>query len=101
MSTSLSYHEQLEGAIAFIKRYNSFLVVAHEQPDGDAISSCSAMTWLLEQFNKQVIIINESELPGRLSYLYQYDNIKRFDRDAVLQFDAVIALDCADYSRLV
>ena len=100
MITSHSYDEQLEGVIAFIERYNSFLVVAHEQPDGDAISSCSAMTWLLEQYNKQVIIINESELPGRLSYLYQYDNIKRFNRDDSLQFDAVIALDCADYSRL-
>ena len=60
---------QLEEAIAFIQGYSSYLVVAHENPDGDAISSCAAMSWLLEQYGKQVTIVNQSELPGRLSSL--------------------------------
>lgn len=100
MSVALHYSEQLEKAIAFINRYESFLVVAHEHPDGDAISSCSAMSWLLEQFGKKVIITNESELPGRLSFLYHYDSIMKYESTLELQYDAVIALDCADYSRL-
>lgn len=100
MIQALSYHEQLEEAVAFIKRYDSFLVVAHEQPDGDALSSCAAMTWLLEQFNKKVVITNESELPKRLSYLYHYESIKQYEEEMELAFDAVIALDCADYLRL-
>jgi len=100
MSTADKYESQLQEAIAFIQGYSSYLVVAHENPDGDAISSCAAMSWLLEQYGKQVTIVNQSELPGRLSYLYHYEDIVQYDVNAELQFDAVIALDCADASRL-
>jgi len=100
MSSAKLYVDQLEEAIVFIKDYSSFLVVSHVQPDGDAISSCSAMCWLLEQYGKQVTIINESELPGRLNYLYQYDHIKQYSPTDTYPFDAVIALDCADYKRI-
>lgn len=101
MSTNQrSYTQLLEEAVAFIQGHSSFLIVSHVQPDGDAISSCSAMAWLVEQFGKQATIINESELPSRLSYLYHYENILKYEEHLSVQFDAVIALDCADDKRM-
>lgn len=100
MSIAANYEAQLKEAIAFLQGYSSYLVVAHENPDGDAISSCAAMSWLLEQYGKSITIVNQSELPGRLSYLYHYDDIIQYQSDLELQFDAAIALDCADASRL-
>lgn len=100
MSIAASYEAQLKEAIAFIQGYSSYLVVAHENPDGDAISSCAAMSWLLEQYGKQVTIINQSDLPKRLDYLYRYDDIIQYKDELDLNFEAVIALDCADASRM-
>jgi len=100
MNIAASYDAQLQEAIAFLQGYSSYLVVAHENPDGDAISSCAAMSWLLEQYGKQVTIVNQSTLPGRLSYLYRYDDILQYSNELELSFDAVVALDCADASRL-
>lgn len=100
MNNKEQYEKQLEEAIAFIKGYSSFLIVSHVNPDGDAISSSSAVAWCLKQLGKQAIIINESELPKRLNYLYRYDSILRYEPQMELAFDAVIAVDCADDSRM-
>lgn len=100
MNIAADYKAQLQEAIAFIQGYSSYLVVAHENPDGDAISSCAAMSWLLEQYGKKITIVNQSELPSRLSYLYHYDDIIQYSSEQDLPFDAVIALDCADASRM-
>lgn len=96
----LLYVKQLEEAVAFIKGYSSFLIVSHINPDGDAISASSAAAWICEQLGKQATIINESELPKRLNYLYRYDTIVQYNQDLSLAFDAVIAVDCADDKRM-
>lgn len=100
MNIAANYNAQLQEAIAFTQGYSSYLVVAHENPDGDAISSCAAMSWLLEQYGKKITIVNQSELPNRLSYLYHYDDIIQYHSELELHFDAVVALDCADASRM-
>lgn len=100
MNNKPQYVKQLEEAIAFIKGYSSFLIVSHVNPDGDAVSSSSAVAWCLEQLGKQAIIINESELPKRLDYVYRYHSILRYEPDMSLAFDAVIAVDCADDKRM-
>lgn len=91
----------LDEALDFVKDNASFLVVSHVQPDGDAISSTVVVGWLLHRLGKKVTMANESELPSRLGYLYKYDEIvslKKGKLDA--QFDAVIAVDCADFQRI-
>lgn len=93
---------QLEEALAFMKDNASFLVVSHVQPDGDAISSTLVVGWLLERLGKKSILINESELPARLQYLRGFDHILslKHEQPEGLDFDAVIAVDCADYRRM-
>lgn len=93
--------QQLDEALAFIKDNASFLVVSHVQPDGDAISSTLVVGWLLERLGKKAVLINESELPSRLQYLRGFEDIVTLThKKPELSFDAVIAVDCADYRRM-
>lgn len=95
------YLSQLDEALAFIKANASFLVVSHVQPDGDAISSTVVVSWLLERMGKKAILVNESELPSRLSYLHHFDQIVSLKQQKPeASFDAVIAVDCADNRRI-
>lgn len=96
-----SYLQLLDDALSFIRRHDRFLVVAHVQPDGDAISSTSAVGWLLDKLGKSAVLINENKPPSRLSYLWGYEQIVCL-RDEPLQekFKAVISVDCADFARI-
>ncbi|WP_240941592.1 bifunctional oligoribonuclease/PAP phosphatase NrnA [Paenibacillus sp. HB172176] len=84
-----------------MKDHASFLVVSHVQPDGDAISSTVVTAWLLNELGKSYTMVNESELPGRMQYLYQYEAIHSL-KSSPLEgtYDAVIAVDCADFRRI-
>lgn len=96
------YSAQLEAAKQFIIEHDQFLVVSHVHPDGDAISSTCAIGYLLEKLGKSFWMINESPIPPKLSYLYGSSNIIQFDENRSFNetFDAVIALDCADFERI-
>lgn len=99
--TIQGYLEQLDEALAFMRSAESFLVVSHVQPDGDAISSTVVVGWLLQKLGKSAVLINEDELPSRLSYLYQFDSIINYKLSPPEQtYDAIIAIDCADYRRI-
>lgn len=96
-----SYMKQLDQALSFMKQGQRFLVVSHVQPDGDAISSTVAISWLLQKLGKSAVLMNESKLPSRLSFLYQFDRIIQYTDAAPDQmFDTIIAVDCADFRRI-
>lgn len=93
---------QLKQAKAFIEEHHRFLVVAHIQPDGDAISSTCAIAYLLEHLGKSYVLMNESPLPPKFAFLYGSERIQQFNEQEVHgeKFDAIITLDCADAKRL-
>ncbi len=96
-----SYLKQLDLALEFMRNADHFLVVSHVQPDGDAISSTVVVGWLLQKLGKSAVLINEGELPSRLSFLDQFDSILNYKKAAPpQQFDAIIAVDCADFKRI-
>lgn len=93
--------EQLKASKQFIEQHDQFLVVSHVMPDGDAASSTCAVGLLLQALNKQYTMINEHSLPRKLSYLPGFDDIQVYSEATFPHvFDAVIAVDCADYSRI-
>lgn len=101
--TTLSYAQQMEKARHFIQDGNHFLIVAHVQPDGDAISSTLAVGWLLRQWNKSFVMVNENGVPNKLGYLPWFEQIQiDADRENIASklFDTVICVDCADYARI-
>lgn len=101
MTAANSYAVQLDQALSFMKSADRFLVVSHVQPDGDAISSTLVVDWLLRKLGKSTVLINESELPSRLSYLDNVATIINYKTDTPEQkFDSIIAVDCADFKRI-
>jgi len=95
------WEAQLDAAVDFIKERDDFLVVSHVQPDGDAISSTLAIAWLLGKLGKRCTLFNEGPVPERLSYLWGSDSIlTNASGTAGRAYRHVIAVDCADFSRV-
>lgn len=92
---------QLTESAKFINEHDHFLVVSHIQPDGDAISSTCAVGLILEQLNKQYVLINEESVPTKFTFLQGASAIQSLsDVTNVPLYQYVIAVDCADFSRM-
>ena len=88
----------LDNILEEIKKAETILVLAHENPDGDAIGSCLAMKSALKQLGKNADVIIR-EFPRAFDFLPGREDVKT-DSD-IKEYDLVISLDCADFKRLV
>lgn len=79
-----------------IDKSNSIVLLAHEDPDGDAIGSLIAFYLILRDMNKDVEVI-ASKIPERFKYLEDIDKIVD---NSQKNFDLVIVLDCASKKRI-
>ena len=83
-----------------LREHDRFLVVTHENPDGDALGSLLASTLALRQLGKDVhmYLAGHAPLPGEYTFM-PLDELKRTlpadDDQRVL-----LAVDCANESRL-
>jgi len=81
-----------------IKTRDSFVLVGHIGPDGDAVGSCFGLAYALENMGKKVSVVlgaypqKYKIIPGE-KFLCK-GNFKK------LEVDVLIALDCADATRL-
>jgi len=82
-----------------INDHESFVVLSHVRPDGDAIGSQLALGSALEGMGKTVHYVNEDGLPSNLAFLPDSDKILTPPKD-VLDVEVCIALDCATKPRL-
>lgn len=80
-----------------LKHYSSVAIVSHMRPDGDTIGSALALSLGLEQLGIETQVLCESVIPESFSY---FPETKRFLREAVRPFEAVVLVDCADESRI-
>lgn len=84
--------------IELIHKRSSFVLTGHISPDGDAIGSCFGLAFALKKLGKNVTVVLEpypqkfNVIPGR-DFLYT-GNVNNLD------VDVLIALDCADLTRL-
>lgn len=77
-----------------IKKANAIVILTHQYPDGDAISSCLALKlWI----GKKADVVIPS-FPESFSFLPYSEIIKKESRE---EYDLAIALDCANAKRLV
>lgn len=101
MTANDQYGKQLDEALRFLREHDDFLIVSHVQPDGDAISSTVAVRWLLDRLGKRSLMINEGRVPPRLEFLpYAGEIVNYGERKPDRRFRAVVAVDCADLSRI-
>ena len=88
----------LDNILEEIKKAETILVLAHENPDGDEICSFLAMKSSLKQLGKNADVIIR-EFPRVFDFLPGREDVKT-DSD-IKEYDLVISLDCADFKRLV
>ena len=82
-----------------LRSQNSFLVLTHYRPDGDAVGSQLALTILLRNLGKQVEAWNDDEVPGKFRFLPQSNRITRPPAEPK-DFDVVIAIDTSTWQRV-
>ncbi len=87
----------LSDAVAFLAKYDSFLLMAHVAPDGDALGSCFALKRLLEQLGKKAWVVCEDPMPHMYSFLPSAAEL--LPPDASMDAEAFVAVDCADIGR--
>jgi bifunctional oligoribonuclease and PAP phosphatase NrnA len=83
-----------------IRGHDRFLVTTHENPDGDALGSLLAATLALRQLDKDAVMFLNwaAPLPGEYRFMDLGD--LRRDLPSDLETRVVLAVDCANESRL-
>src|SRR4051812_10188365 len=88
-----------EEIAAVLRQRQSFVVISHVRPDGDALGSEIAMGLALQKMGKKVKVWNEEGLLEKFSFL-PGGEIVSFPPDDPEDFDVVLALDTATRQRL-
>ena len=83
-----------------INKYQSFLISAHVNLDGDALCSELALAALLKSKGKTVYIVNESKTPSIYNFLPKINSLKKYKKKDKYNFDVAILLDSSNISRI-
>lgn len=93
-------HQTPLGEIAAILReHQSFVLLSHVRPDGDAIGSQTGLGLALRAMGKDVVLWNEDGCPENLDFLPGATGVQQPD-DRPIDAEVVIALDTATRERL-
>lgn len=91
----------VQEAARFMQEHDRFLVLSHVNPDGDATGSALGVVLMLEQLGKEYVVVNEGETPVKFNFLPRFDRLHNLSKQPLNEtFEAVIAVDCADESRM-
>jgi phosphoesterase RecJ-like protein len=82
-----------------LQNNNSFLIVSHINPDGDAIGSSLALAAGLTATGKKVTVFNNDSIPDIVRFLSGSSEIIHELSDSD-QFDAAIVVDCGTPKQL-
>jgi bifunctional oligoribonuclease and PAP phosphatase NrnA len=90
----------LEAVAQAIRSHDRFLVTTHENPDGDALGSLTAMHRALLQLGKDSVmyLAGATPLPGEYAFMGLAELARTLPADAAER--VLVAVDCANESRL-
>jgi phosphoesterase RecJ-like protein len=81
----------------YLKKSNNILILLHQSPDGDTISSSLALATYFRRIGKKVDLAVKDEIPRIFEFLIKDDEIKE---DFLLgDYDLIFAVDCGDAVR--
>lgn len=86
--------------LSALENANSILLCTHLNPDGDAAGSTLAMAHALRAMGKSVTCACQDAMPAYAQILPGAGDFKRSDGLTGMRFDAALALDAAELSRL-
>ncbi len=88
---------ELSRVAEILREEDDFLVLSHANPDGDAIGSTLAMGWILDRLGKRYVLLNESGMPERFTWLSASAPLK--ERVLRPRYARVLVLDCGAPDR--
>jgi len=91
---------ELGAVVEALRAHDRFLVVAHENPDGDALGSLLGLTLGLRSLGKDAVMYlsGGAPLPGEYGFL-ELDDLQR-TVPADLETRVLVAVDCASEQRI-
>lgn len=92
-------NNQIEELKNTIDVNNSFIVVSHVDPEGDAIGTSLALYHILKNLGKKVCVYNESGVPKILKFLPGSNELIS-EISSVNEFDCIFVVDCGDLGRI-
>ena len=98
-STQAPANASIEQIGEVLRSRQSFILLSHVRPDGDAIGSQLALGFSLLAMGKSVRLVNEDGLPENLAFLPGSERIESPPADPV-DAEVAIALDTATKPRL-
>ncbi|HZT95106.1 MAG TPA: bifunctional oligoribonuclease/PAP phosphatase NrnA [Gaiellaceae bacterium] len=83
-----------------LRRHDRFLLVTHENPDGDALGSLLAATLALRQFGKDAVmyLAGQTPLPREYAFMPLAELVREPPADAADR--VLLAVDCAKEDRI-
>jgi phosphoesterase RecJ-like protein len=88
----------------FLKEYSKFVIIIHQNPDGDAIGSATAIANLLHQLEKSVTIMVDNQLPDNLKFLKGFEEIIVYSSnpapEIIREAEVILIMDLNDSNRM-
>jgi phosphoesterase RecJ-like protein len=90
----------LQAVVAALREHDRFLVVTHENPDGDALGSLLATTIVLRQLGKDVVmyLAGAGALPREYAFMPLDGLLRELPED--MEERTLVAVDCAKADRM-
>ena len=89
---------ELTQLVEIIERHNSFFLLSHIDPDGDAIGSLIALLMLLRRRGKKAVAYDRDGVPEIYRFLKGSDQIVS-SASVSERFDVAIFLECPNVGR--
>ena len=90
----------LQEAVDALRRHDRFVVVTHENPDGDALGSMLGMALGLRALGRDVVMYLSGATPLPAEYRFlEFDDLAH-ELPADLERRVVVAVDCANERRI-
>jgi phosphoesterase RecJ-like protein len=90
----------LQALVEALRRHDRFLLITHENPDGDALGSILATKLMLDALGKDSVMYLSGQAPLPAEYKFMpLDELRRELPDDIGE-RVIFALDCANESRL-
>ncbi len=91
---------QINEALLFLNKHNSFLILGHQSPDGDCVGSMVALCAFLRLIGKKAFCVYEDPLPQKYSFLNPDEYTVSKELIMMDEVGAVVSLDCGSPARL-
>ncbi len=82
-----------------LKKYDTFLITSHINPEGDSIGSQLAFAYLLRALGKKSYIFDAHKPNHRYAFLPHVKSVHT-TLNPLIKYDAICFLDCADIKRV-